>query len=46
MAILDILHFPDPRLRRRAAAVGAVDDALRRTLDDVQALPEVRAALA
>ncbi|MGB2943027.1 MAG: peptide deformylase, partial [Candidatus Macondimonas sp.] len=35
MAILDILHFPDPRLRRRAAPVGAVDDALRRMLDDM-----------
>ncbi|MES1992668.1 MAG: peptide deformylase [Pseudomonadota bacterium] len=35
MAILDILHFPDPRLRRRAAPLGAVDDALRRMLDDM-----------
>jgi peptide deformylase len=35
MALLDILHFPDPRLRRRAAPVGAVDDALRRMLDDM-----------
>lgn len=35
MAILDILHFPDPRLRRRAASVAEVDDALRRMLDDM-----------
>lgn len=29
MAILKILEFPDPRLRTKAAAVEAVDDALR-----------------
>ncbi len=35
MAILDILHFPDPRLRRRAAPVARVDDVIRRTVDDM-----------
>lgn len=35
MAILDILHFPDPRLRRRAVPVAQVDDTVRRMLDDM-----------
>jgi peptide deformylase len=35
MAILEILHFPDPRLRQRAVAVDAVDDELRRLIDDM-----------
>jgi peptide deformylase len=35
MAILDILHFPDPRLRQTCAPVDAVDDEVRRTLDDM-----------
>ena len=35
MARLDILHFPDPRLRRRAEPVGAVDDRVRRLIDDM-----------
>jgi len=35
MAILDILHFPDPRLRQRAAEVGQVDDQLRQLVDDM-----------
>lgn len=35
MAILEILHFPDPRLRQRALPVGAVDDEIRRHLDDM-----------
>jgi len=35
MAILEILHFPDPRLRQRAAEVDAVDDELRRLIDDM-----------
>ncbi|HBG51445.1 MAG TPA: peptide deformylase [Gammaproteobacteria bacterium] len=35
MAILDILHFPDPRLRRRAVPVAQVDDIVRRMLDDM-----------
>lgn len=35
MAILDILHFPDPRLRTKAEPVGAVDDELRRLIDDM-----------
>ena len=35
MAILDILHFPDPRLRTRAKAVAAVDEPLRKLVDDM-----------
>lgn len=35
MAILNVLEFPDPRLRTRAAPVAAVDDALRARIDDM-----------
>lgn len=35
MAILDILHFPDPRLRKKALPVERVDDELRRLVDDM-----------
>ncbi len=35
MAILNILHFPDPRLRTRAAPVAAVDEQIRRLADDM-----------
>ncbi|HHH38188.1 MAG TPA: peptide deformylase [Sedimenticola sp.] len=35
MAILDILHFPDPRLRNRARPVAQVDDSVRQLLDDM-----------
>ena len=35
MAIRDILHFPDPRLRNRAAPVAHVDDEVRRLVDDM-----------
>lgn len=35
MAILNILHFPDPRLRTRAAPVATVDDQIRRLTDDM-----------
>jgi peptide deformylase len=35
MAILDILQFPDPGLRKRAAPVAQVDDRVRRTVDDM-----------
>jgi len=35
MAILDILHFPDPRLRAKAQSVARVDDSIRRLLDDM-----------
>lgn len=35
MAKLDILTFPDPRLRRRAAPVARVDDDIRRLVDDM-----------
>ena len=35
MAILDILHFPDPRLRTQAQPVEQVDDGLRKLVDDM-----------
>jgi peptide deformylase len=35
MAILQILHFPDPRLRKKALPVVQVDDALRKLMDDM-----------
>ncbi len=35
MAILDILHFPDPRLRNKAKPVEMVDDDIRRLVDDM-----------
>ena len=35
MSRLEILHFPDPRLRRRAEAVSVVDDDVRRLIDDM-----------
>ncbi|MCQ4348096.1 peptide deformylase [Pseudomonas stutzeri] len=35
MAILNILEFPDPRLRTLAKPVEAVDDALRQLIDDM-----------
>ena len=35
MPQLEILHFPDPRLRTRAQPVEQVDDALRRLIDDM-----------
>src|SRR3546814_18581252 len=35
MAKLNILEYPDPRLRTRAKPVAAVDDALRRQFDDM-----------
>jgi peptide deformylase len=35
MAILNILHFPDPRLTLRAQPVDQVDDTLRRFIDDM-----------
>lgn len=35
MALLNILHFPDSRLRRKALPVAQVDDALRQTIDDM-----------
>ncbi len=35
MAIRDILHYPDPRLRSHAQAVERVDDEVRRLLDDM-----------
>lgn len=35
MAILDILHFPDPRLRNVAKKVDVVDDSVRKLLDDM-----------
>lgn len=35
MALLDILHFPDPRLRVQAKPVERVDDDLRQLVDDM-----------
>jgi peptide deformylase len=35
MAILNILHFPDPRLTTRAAPVEQVNDDIRRLVDDM-----------
>ena len=35
MAILDILHYPDPRLRTPAKAVDSVDDQLRTLVDNM-----------
>lgn len=35
MAILDILHFPDPRLRTVAKPVEQVDEAVRQLVDDM-----------
>lgn len=35
MAIMPILEFPDPRLRKKAAPVVRVDDELRRLIDDM-----------
>ncbi len=35
MAILTILHFPDPRLRRKAKPVEVFDDALIKLKDDM-----------
>lgn len=35
MAILEILHFPDPRLRELAQPVTAIDQALQTFIDDM-----------
>jgi peptide deformylase len=35
MAILSILEFPDPRLRKKASPVVRLDDELRRLIDDM-----------
>ena len=35
MAILQVLHYPDPRLRNLAQPVAQVDDAIRRLVDDM-----------
>jgi len=35
MAILDILRFPDPRLRNRAKSVAVVDKSLTQLIDDM-----------
>lgn len=35
MAILDILHFPDPRLREKCKPVDTVDDSIRQLIDDM-----------
>jgi len=35
MALLNIIEFPDPRLRTKAKPVEHIDDALRRTIADM-----------
>ena len=35
MALLDILHYPDPRLYNKAKAVARVDDQVRSLIDDM-----------
>lgn len=35
MALLPILHYPDPRLRTKAAVVDAVDDSVRALIDNL-----------
>jgi peptide deformylase len=35
MAILEILEYPDPRLRTKAKPVDQVDDAVRKLIDDM-----------
>ena len=35
MALLDILHYPDPRLYNKAKAVARVDDKVRTLIDDM-----------
>jgi peptide deformylase len=35
MALLNILHYPDPRLRTKAQPVKQVDDAIRRQISDM-----------
>lgn len=35
MAILSILHYPDPRLRNKATPVTQVDDTIRALVDDM-----------
>ncbi len=35
MALLEILHFPDPRLRTKAKPVEQVDDSVRQIVDDM-----------
>ena len=35
MALLTILEFPDPRLRKKAVPVEHIDDELRALIDDM-----------
>ena len=35
MALLNILHYPDPRLRRLAEDIDTVDDSIRQLADDM-----------
>ncbi|MCG2633301.1 MAG: peptide deformylase [Gammaproteobacteria bacterium] len=35
MALLEVLHYPDPRLQVSARPVGQVDDGIRQLLDDM-----------
>ena len=35
MALLDVLHFPDPRLRKKALPVDAIDDSIKSLATDM-----------
>lgn len=35
MALLEILHFPDPRLRTKAQPIVTIDDEIRRNVEDM-----------
>ena len=35
MALLHVLHYPDPRLRTKAKSVDVVDDGIRKLIDDL-----------
>ena len=35
MALIEILHFPDPRLRKKATPVDEVNDQVRQTVEDM-----------
>ena len=35
MSLLEILEFPDPRLRKKALPINKVDDALKQTINDM-----------
>lgn len=35
MAILNVLHYPDPRLRKKAETVAEIDDNIKKLVDDL-----------